>query len=74
MAGKGKRLADIALLIGPKKRPPGRASPPGEGDMPADNDDTGMQDAMSNLLEAIDAKDTGAMADAFRAAMDISAT
>jgi|tagenome__1003787_1003787.scaffolds.fasta_scaffold20213541_2 hypothetical protein len=65
MAGKPKSLALLAMMR-PSKRGP-MAGPPGEeGELPGGT----IESAMEDFLAAVEAKDTTAMADAFRAAAD----
>jgi hypothetical protein len=65
MAAKPKSLALLAMMR-PAKRGP-MAGPPGGEDEPPGGT---IESAMGDFLAAVEAKDTVAMADAFRAAAD----
>ena len=68
---KSGALAILAL----QRRPPGGRLPPDRPDAADEGDgadDDGLQDAMADLAGAMREGDTQAMAEAFRAAMEIA--
>lgn len=65
---KKKKAMDILIAFGPKGKPKGSEEVAGEGE---GDDMLALEDAMSEFMSALEAKDPTAAASAFKNAMDL---